>query len=224
MNKYLGSTARKIFGTIFEVDQRHEKINQIISKCNNFAQKKYKTRHDWVDKVILWKMCKKFKFDHANKWYMQNPTSVLENDTHALLWGFDIQIDHLISARRRDHILINNKKKENVKILDFAIPADYRIKMKESEKKDLAREWENMEHQGDNNTKRDSCFLYSHQSIIKGTGGLGNKRTGWDQPNYYMVENGQNIEKCPGDLRRLAVPQTPVKEHPLTLMWKTLKE
>ena len=28
----------------------------------------------------------------------------------------------------------------------------------------------------------------------------------------------------PGDLGRLAVTQTPVKNHPLTLMWKTLKE
>ena len=42
-------------------------------------------------------------------------------------------------------------------------------------------------------------------------------------PNYYIIENGQNTEKSPGDLRRLAVTQTPVKDHRLTLMWKTLK-
>ena len=35
---------------------------------------------------------------------------------------------------------------------------------------------------------------------------------------------GQNTEKGPGDLRRLALPQTPLKDHQLTLMWKTLKE
>ena len=29
-------------------------------------------------------------------------------------------------------------------------------------------------------------------------------------------------EKSPGDLRRLAVTQSPVKDHQLTLMWKTL--
>ena len=33
---------------------------------------------------------------------------------------------------------------------------------------------------------------------------------------------GQNPETSPGDLRRLAVTQTPVKNHQLTLMWKTL--
>ena len=68
-------------------------------------------RHDWVDKVIHREMCKKFKFDHANKWYMHNPAHVRENDTHKLLWDFDIQTDYLISARRPDLIIINNKKK-----------------------------------------------------------------------------------------------------------------
>ena len=29
---------------------------------------KYKTRLDLVVKVIHWKLCKKFKFDHVNKW------------------------------------------------------------------------------------------------------------------------------------------------------------
>ena len=83
------------------------------------------------------------KFDHTNKWYMHNPAPVLENDTHKLLWDFDIHIDHLISARRPDLIIIN-KRKWIWKIVDFAVPADYRIKLKECEKKDkyldLARE------------------------------------------------------------------------------------
>ena len=30
-------------------------------------------------------------------------------------------------------------------------------------------------------------------------------------PNYYIIENGQNTEKSPGDLTRLAVSQTPVE-------------
>ena len=36
-----------------------------------------------------------------------------------------------------------------------------------------------------------------------------------------MIENCQNTEKSPGDLRRLAVIQTLVKDHQLTLMLKT---
>ena len=79
---------------------------------------------------------------------MHNPAPVLENDTHKLLWDFDIQTDHLISARRPDLTIIKKKKKKKKnrirKIVDFAILADHRIKLKECEKKDkylnLARE------------------------------------------------------------------------------------
>ena len=58
----------------------------------------------------------------------------------------------------------------------------------------------------------------SHQIIIEGTGGLGNKRSSGEHPNYYIIEDGQNTEKSPGDLRRFAVTQTPVKDHQLKLM------
>ena len=43
---------------------------------------------------------------------MHNPATVLENDTHKLLWDFVIRTDHLISARRPDLIIINKKKEE----------------------------------------------------------------------------------------------------------------
>ena len=65
---------------------------------------------------------------------MFNPASVRENETYRLQWDFDIQTDHLISARQPDLIIIN--KKRTYKILDFADSADYRVKFKESKKKD----------------------------------------------------------------------------------------
>ena len=101
---------------------------------------------------------------------MHNPTYVLENDTHKLLWDFDKQTDHLISASRPNSIITKKKKKKKKnrtwKIVDFAVPADYKIKLKESEKKDkhlyLAREWEKiMKDEGDNYTNNDWCFWYS---------------------------------------------------------------
>ena len=39
-----------------------------------------------------------------------------------------------------------------------------------------------------------------------------------DHLNYSIIDNSQNTEKSPGELRRLAVNQTPVKDHQLTLM------
>ena len=46
----------------------------------------------------------------------------------------------------------------------------------------------------------------------KGTGGISNKRTSGETPNYSIGEIGQNTEKSRGDLRRLAVAQTSVKK------------
>ena len=78
---------------------------------------------------------------------MHNPAPVLENATHELLRDFNILTDRLIPARRPD-LLIINKKKRTCKIVDFAVPADHRIKLKEYEKKDkyldLARELKNL--------------------------------------------------------------------------------
>ena len=61
-----------------------------MTKRSKLAQE---TRHEWVSRVIHREMCKKMKFDHTNKWYMHNPASVLENDTHKLLEDFDMQTD-----------------------------------------------------------------------------------------------------------------------------------
>ena len=94
---------------------RDEMINHIISECSKLAQKEYKVRHEWIGKVIHREMCRRFQFDHTNKWYMHNPAPVLENDSHKLLWEFDIHTDHLIPARRPDFIIIN-KKRESAKL------------------------------------------------------------------------------------------------------------
>ena len=61
-----------------------------------------------------------------------------KDDTHKLLWDFDIHTDHLILARRPDLTIISKKKKRRkiCKIVDFDVPADHRIKLKECEKKD----------------------------------------------------------------------------------------
>ena len=42
--------------------------------------------------------------------------------------------------------------------------------------------------------------------------------------HYNIIENGQNTEKIAGDLRRLAVTQTPMKDHQLALTKKNSNE
>ena len=78
---------------------------------------------------------------------MHNRESVLENETHKTHWDFKIQMGHLISARRPDLIIIY-KKERICRIVDFAVSADHRVKLKEIENRDkyldLARELKKM--------------------------------------------------------------------------------
>ena len=167
---------------------------------------------------------------------MHNPASVLENDTHKLPWDCNIRTDPLISSRRPDLIIINKKKKKKrkkekifCKIVDFGVPADHGIKLKECEQKDkyldLAGELKKLW-----NMKVTivpiliRAFGTVTKWLLKGLGGLGSWRTSGYHPNYSIIEDCQITEKSPGDLRILAVTQTQVKNHQLALMWKTLKE
>ena len=72
---------------------------------------------------------------------MHNPESLLDNETHKLLWNFEIQTDHLIMTITSDC----QQKREPA---GFAVPANHRIKLKESEKsgKYLDLVWELKKH------------------------------------------------------------------------------
>ena len=113
--------------------------------------------------------------------------------------------------------------------MDYGVPADHRIKLKECEKKDkyldlrgeLKKLW---------NMKMTimpiviGAFSTANRGLLKGLEDFRNKRMIGDNPNYYVNGNHQNTEKSLGDLRKLAVTHTPVKAHQLKLMRKTLKE
>ena len=109
--------------------------------------------------------------------------------------------------------------------MDFAVPAEHRIKLKENENKDkyldLARELKKLSTM---KVKIIPIVIGDFCTVTKGLLKGLNKRTSRDHPKYCIIEIGQNTEKNSGDLRRLASTQTPVIDHQLKLMQKTLKE
>ena len=86
-------------------------------------------------------------------------------------------------ARRPDQVIVNKEiKKRTCRKVNFTIPANHKVKLKESEKRNkclaLVRELKKtMEHESDGDTSCCWCARYSHQRISKRTGELGNKRT-----------------------------------------------
>ena len=59
------------------------------------------------------------------------------------MWDFSFQTDHVIKARRPD-LVLDDKNERSYKIIDFAVPRDIRIEVKEKGKmekyRDLGRE------------------------------------------------------------------------------------
>ena len=100
---------------------KRETASLLIATQNNAARtnpikaRKDKTqqnsrwRHDWVGKVIPWELCKKFKFDHTNKWYIHNSASLLENKIQTPLWFWQKNGSPNIGQTTRPY---NNNKKE----------------------------------------------------------------------------------------------------------------
>ena len=62
-----------------------------------------------------------------------------------------------------------------------------------------------VEHEGDTNCNW--CARNGPQRLSKGAGTVGNQRPNWDYLNYSIFGIKLNIEKSPGDSRRLAVAQ-----------------
>ena len=64
---------------------RYETVNRIKSKCVKHTQKEYKSRPDWVGKVIHMELSRRLKFDHANKRFMHKPGFIQTNEMQRIL-------------------------------------------------------------------------------------------------------------------------------------------
>ena len=112
---------------------KDETVEHLVSACPKLAQSEYKLRHDKVASIVHWHLCKKYGISVEKEWYKHQPDSVCENDCAKILWDFSIQTDKAIKARRPDLVVVD-KAKNTVTIIDIAIPADSNIVDKEEEK------------------------------------------------------------------------------------------
>ena len=142
--------------------------------------------------------------------------------------GFWDTNDHLMSARWSDIIIIK-KNERTCWIMDFAVPADHRVKLKNAKREistsTLRGNWKK-------NLRNMKVAIIPiiigalgtvTKGLLQGLEDWEKNGTGGDCSNYRIVEFGQNTAKSPGYLRRLAANQSPVESHQVTLMWKTPK-
>ena len=107
----------------------------------------------------------------------------------------------------------DNQQKKNLTIKE-----DHRVKLNEDEKRDkyidlpraLNKLW---------NLKVTVIKLVNLEWSIRIGKEIGRLKNQWtDHPDYSITKIGQNTKKSLGDLRRLAVTQSPWKIHQLTLV------
>ena len=99
---------------------------------------------------------------------------------------------------------------------------------KQKEKKEVLRPHQRtekiVEHEGNGDTCCDWRGWNGPLRLGKGAGRDENQEMNRGNQNYCMVKIDQNTEKSHGDLRRLAIIQSPGKGSQLTLVRKTCKE
>ena len=90
---------------------------------------------------------------------MHKAESSLGNETQIILWDFEIRSNHTKLVKKKSGFCFEPPSQKN-QLVNFAVPADYRIWIKANEKLhkylDLARELKSMENEGENDT--DYCW------------------------------------------------------------------
>ena len=189
-------------------------INLIISERSKLAQNNI--RLDTTERVGLF-LGNCVKFDHTNECCMQNLESIQKNETYKLPRDFAIQTNHLISFRRPELVIVNDK--ENYQKVDFAIQANHRRKLTEGKK------WNKYLNLAGELNKLWNMKVTAI-SVVIGVLGTVTKRLVQDSEIRWrqdiiqttLLSISQNTEKSPGDLSRLAVTQIPAKIHELSLI------
>ena len=101
--------------------------------CSILAKSQYRKRHDKIGTYVHQLLCKKYYLQCSDKWYIHKPQSVQENEEYnKVLFDFNIQTDK-VTEHRRPTQFVSTIKRE-CQIIDFAIPGDQNIAMKEQEK------------------------------------------------------------------------------------------
>ena len=110
-----------------------ETVEHVISGCQTLAAYKYLNRHNQVAAQLYLDICKHYgiKVD-AQYWYQYNPVQVMEMRKQPSC-GTTRSTDRHIPCNKPDMIIQENETERCV-IIDVAIPSDYNIQKKASEK------------------------------------------------------------------------------------------
>ena len=111
-----------------------ETVDHIVSACPVLAPNEYTWRHDRIGQYIHLELCKFYNIETQSKeWYNHKPEDVAANNDVVILWNVPIITDREIKCNRPD-IVIKDKTNRTCYLIDFTVPNDNNVSVKEQEK------------------------------------------------------------------------------------------
>ena len=150
---------------------------------------------------------------------MHKPETIQENETHIILWDFEIQTDPLILTRRPDLVIV--KKKVNLPNSALCCPSGPQSEKREKKKEtQVLRPYQRIQKLWNIKVTGIPIVICALRIISKGLvrGMEEVEIRGRTETIQTTDKIGHNTEKSLRDLKRLVVTQTPLKDHQLMLM------
>ena len=109
-------------------------VEHIISGCQTLAADQYLNRHNQVATQLHLDICRHYGIKvEAECWYQHKPEQVRDNEKATILW-YSAIITYRHVPCNKPHKVIQEKKPDSCQIIDVAIPSDYNIQEKATEK------------------------------------------------------------------------------------------
>ena len=112
-----------------------ETVEHIISGCQTLAADQYLNRHKQLAAQLHLDICTHHGIKvEAECWYQHKPEQVMENEKATILWDSPVITDRHVPCNKPDIVIQEMKKSDRCQIIDVAIPSDYNIQKKATEK------------------------------------------------------------------------------------------
>ncbi len=113
-----------------------ESIQHLLNGCPSLAATEYKARHDAAGKILHQKIVQKVvkKNESRVPYYQYEPKAIIEEGDYKVYWDRTIRKDKEEIHNRSD-IIVHNKAKKKVQLIDITIPLSTNMKNTYNEKK-----------------------------------------------------------------------------------------
>ena len=122
-----------------------ESVGHLVSHCKSLRQTEFKRRHDKMGLRVYWEVCGKRGLQRSSNWYEETPDPIRKSadGRYEVWWDQKVSTPTAFEANRPDLVVIDHVDRKWY-LVDFAVPFDRNILLKEEEKvskyKDLAAE------------------------------------------------------------------------------------